>query len=169
MRKLDSHQLSYILRHCPESVGVTLDKYGWCNVKELCSATHTSTDELESLVKSNTRFIYNADHTYVKAAHGHSVPVIYENAEVPPERLYHGTSRELEATLRKEGIKPMSRVEVHLSSSPLAAAKIGVRHSDDVWIAEVDAGAMHRDGIVFYRSEDNVWLVSYVDPKYILN
>lgn len=59
----------------------------------------------------------------------------------------------------------MSRDYVHLSSNLDTAIQVGKRHGDPV-VLEVDAKRMHEDGIPFYLSQNGVWLVDKVDPKY---
>lgn len=170
MSKVDSKYLSYILRHKPEDVGITLDEYGYTDVKILCKKLNISEAELEKIVADNTRYVYNKDHTKVKAAHGHSVPVKYENTQEPPKFLYHGTSFDFIDDIMKEGLKPMSRDKVHLSESQSDAEKIGKRHTRGKIlpaVLEIYAGAMFENGFEFNKSEDGVWLTDSVPPDYI--
>ena len=59
----------------------------------------------------------------------------------------------------------MSRQYVHLSKDIEPAAAVGRRHGAPV-VIRIDAEAMARDGITFYRSENGVWLCDAVLPKY---
>jgi putative RNA 2'-phosphotransferase len=43
---------------------------------------------------------------------------------------------------------------------------VGARHGAPV-ILVVDAAAMQRAGITFYRSDNGVWLVAAVPPQYL--
>lgn len=160
MSKIDSKYLSYILRHKPEDVGIKLDEYGYTDVNILCKKLGISEAELEKIVADNTRYVYNRDHTKVKAAHGHSVPVKYENEQEPPEELYHGTAKRFESSIAMDGLKSMSRDKVHLSISPKEAMRIGKRHTGgneaDVHVYVIFAKKMYEDGYVFNKSEDGV-------------
>ncbi|MDQ3639739.1 MAG: RNA 2'-phosphotransferase, partial [Actinomycetota bacterium] len=46
------------------------------------------------------------------------------------------------------------------------ARVVGARRGRPVVLA-VAAGEMHRDGDVFYRSGNGVWLVEHVAPRYL--
>ena len=83
-----------------------------------------------------------------------------------PEFLYHGTADRFIKTIMEEGLKPMSRLYVHLSKDIETANKVGKWHGNPV-ILKVCSGQMYQDGIKFYLSENDVWLVSKVDVKYI--
>ena len=60
----------------------------------------------------------------------------------------------------------MTRQYVHLSYSVATARSVGMRHGVPV-VLEINAEQMARDGIVFYRSENGVWLTDSVSPCYI--
>ena len=34
-------------------------------------------------------------------------------------------------------------------------------------ILQLETGQMAKDGVVFYLSDNDVWLTDYVDPKYL--
>lgn len=62
----------------------------------------------------------------------------------------------------------MNRQYVHLSADFQTAMKVGRRHGVPVVIV-IDAEAMARDGMIFYLSENGVWLCDYVAPEYFLD
>lgn len=168
---LDSHYLSYLLRHHPEDKGLTLDEYGWCKVDDLIRALHITKRELEDCVDNNTRYIFSEDKRFIKAAHGHSIPIKYTNEMVPPEILYHGTALRFLSSIRSEGLKKMNREAVHLSEDRTAAFLVGSRHASGdarkTIVLEIRAKDMYKEGFKFYKSEDNVWLVDNVPPQFI--
>lgn len=85
----------------------------------------------------------------------------------PPEFLYHGTaSRFLDAILQ-EGLRPQSRLYVHLSPNTETAVKVGKRHALPS-VLKVCALDYHKDGGVFYRSENGVWLTKTVPVEYLI-
>ena len=55
---------------------------------------------------------------------------------------------------------------VHLSNNIEIAEKVGKRHGKPV-IYEIDCKKMIEDGIEFFKSENNVWLVESVSVKYL--
>jgi putative RNA 2'-phosphotransferase len=84
----------------------------------------------------------------------------------PPPLLFHGTpERNVEPILR-EGLRKGSRHHVHLSPDAETAMRVGARRGRPR-VLEVDAAAMSRDGSVFLRSDNGVWLVDAVPPAYL--
>lgn len=162
---IESKKLAYILRHHPEEYGLTHDEFGYIGVKELLSVTHWNMEDLEEVVTNNTRFLFNKDKTKIKAAHGHSYPVLAENEQVPPEFLYHGTAKRFLENINKNGLKPMSRTYVHLSETVEVARLIGMRHGEPV-ILKINTKDLYKDGWKFNKSEDGVWLTTEIPPKY---
>lgn len=165
--------ISLILRHKPETIGITLDEHGWANVDELIagiSKTHEINREiLEEIVRTDNkqRYSFNEDKTLIRANQGHSIPVDVELEEVePPKYLYHGTGKKFRESIDAEGLKPKSRLYVHLSEDIETATKVGSRHGKPV-VYRVFAGWMHKNGFRFYRSVNGVWLTKDVPTKYI--
>jgi len=64
----------------------------------------------------------------------------------------------------------MSRLYVHLSENIRTAESVGIRHAkakDKLIILKIDSNQMAKDGCKFYLSSNNVWLIDFVEPKYI--
>ena len=165
--------ISLILRHKPETIGITLDEHGWANVDELIagiSKTHELNREmLEEIVRTDNkhRYSFNEDKTLIRANQGHSIPVDVELEEVePPKYLYHGTGEKFREPIDAEGLKPKSRLYVHLSEDIETATKVGSRHGKPV-VYRVFAGWMHKNGFRFYKSVNGVWLTKDVPTMYI--
>lgn len=173
MKKL-SVFLSLVLRHQPDAAGITLDEHGWADVNQLIDGFNRSgrAIDLETLLEivrtdEKGRYRMNADGTLIRANQGHSVPVDVELKETrPPKVLYHGTAVRFLSSIMAEGLKPMSRLYVHLSPDYDTAVKVGKRHGKPV-ILKVDADRMDGDGFVFYLSENGVWLTKTVESQYI--
>ena len=168
--------LALILRHKPETVGIQIDEHGWADVNDLIrkinaeSTYEISHEILDEIVDTDDkqRYSYNSDKTKIRANQGHSIPVDVELKEcIPPQILYHGTSAVAYRAIQKEGIKPMSRLYVHLSPDTQTAFKVGSRHGDPR-IIYVDTVGMRRDGYKFYQSANGVWLTYEVPPKYFI-
>jgi len=166
--------ISLILRHKPEEIGITLDKHGWANVKELIAGINASgrkinMEMLEEIVRTDNkgRYSFNENKTLIRANQGHSVPVDVELKEAtPPDVLYHGTATRYLDVIMREGIKPMRRLYVHFSKDLETGVNVGNRHGKAA-VLIVDAKRMFEDGVKFYLSENGVWLTKYVDRKYI--
>ena len=166
--------LSLILRHRPETVGITLDAEGWADVDALLTGmarkgTRLSFDELVEIVESNdkARFTFNEDQTGIRAVQGHSREVeLGYDPIAPPAELFHGTVERYLAAIREGGLKRGRRQYVHLSPDRETAAKVGARRGRPV-ILTIDSAAMHADGDIFYRADNGVWLTDHVPPRFI--
>ncbi len=173
-KKRISKLMSLILRHQPEVIGVELDSQGWLAVDRLITGINhkgfrVNKDDLNEIVVSNDkqRFIFNDDQTMIRANQGHSVNIDLELKPVqPPEWLYHGTVARFLDAIKADGLKKMSRNHVHLSHERETAVNVGGRRGKPV-VLSIRSGEMNRDGILFFRSENGVWLTDHVEPKYI--
>ena len=162
--------MSYLLRHKPETANLTLDKEGWCSVAQLMANTGILHGELLDIVKTDSkgRYSLSADLTMIRANQGHSTKVVdltFKSA-VPPTVLYHGTTEAAYEKIKKQGLLPMKRHHVHLSSDRETATHVGARRNGTVLLI-VDAKQMLADGIKFFISENGVWLVPAVSTKYL--
>ena len=166
--------ISLILRHKPETIGITLDEHGWADVNELIAGIQKihpefSIDTLEEIVASNNkqRYSFNDAHTLIRANQGHSIAVDVELNECPPPAiLYHGTGEKYVTSILKSGLIPKSRLYVHLSKDIDTAIDVGRRHGKPV-VFKVDADKMSSDGIPFFLSVNGVWLTKHVPVEYL--
>ena len=109
--------LSYVLRHHPEAVDLKLDENGWAKVSEVISKAQQEGKPLDRDIlgqimaqASKQRFILSDDGKYIRAGYGHSIDVNLElKAQLPPERLYHGTAKRNIDAIMAQGIRPGSR------------------------------------------------------------
>jgi putative RNA 2'-phosphotransferase len=169
-----SKRLSYVLRHRPESIGITLDDAGWTDVAGLLEALAAhglplGRAELDDVVATNDkrRFALDESGTRIRASQGHSVAVdLGYAAQSPPPVLFHGTAERNLPVILAEGLRPGRRHAVHLSPDDVTARRVGARHGRPV-VLRVDAEGMARDGAVFTRSANGVWLVDAVPPRYL--
>lgn len=168
--------LSLILRHKPEEIGISLDENGWADVLELLSGINNTgrkinIDLLEEIVKTDNkgRYSFNENKTKIRANQGHSIKVDVELKEIiPPDILYHGTAERFITNIldKKQGLKPMSRLYVHLSKDYDTAIKVGIRHGNPV-VLKINAKQMKEDGYLFYLSENGVYMTKSVPYKYL--
>lgn len=168
-----SRFLSLILRHKPEAAGIALDGHGWAKMDELLEGIRKtrpiSMEILEEIVRTDKkmRYSFNEDKTKIRANQGHSIEVDVElKREEPPEFLYHGTGEKFVSSIEKKGLLPKSRLYVHLSGDPEMAKIVGSRHGKPV-VFLVESGRMAKDGYVFFRSVNGVWLTGKVPEKYL--
>jgi putative RNA 2'-phosphotransferase len=169
-----SKLMSLILRHKPEQFALLLDPEGYVPLEELLRAVRQSIPNatiedirrvVETVEPDKARFaISGAD---IRANYGHSLSgKIAQPRVVPPRALLHGTSEEAVPRIRQDGIRPMRRQYVHLTTSADLAARVGGRHGK-ARILEVEALRASDSGIVFYRANESFWLADFVPPEFI--
>ena len=168
-----SRFMSLILRHKPESIGISLDAHGWADVEELIKGISKKypfdRNILEEIVRTDDkqRYTFNEDKTLIRANQGHSIPVDVELEIVtPPEYLWHGTGEKYTDSIELSGLIPKSRLYVHLSSDEEIAINVGKRHGNPV-VYRVRSGEMMKKGYVFYLSKNNIWLTKNVPVEYL--
>jgi len=166
--------LCLVLRHKPETIGLTLDDEGWANVEELIrkaldAGVVIDRPTLRQLVEhgEKRRFSFNADGNSIKADYGHSIPVsLGGEPSEPPESLYHGTAQRFLASIMEDGLGPGTRQYVHLVEDEKTAFDVGGRHGEPV-VLTVKAHAMHEDGFRFFKTESGIWLTKEVPKEYL--
>ncbi|WP_406045568.1 RNA 2'-phosphotransferase [Micromonospora sp. NBC_00898] len=168
-----SKKMSLALRHRPDRFGLTPDSAGWVPVADLLAALRISRGALDEVVAGNDKQRFAVERgtdgvDRVRASQGHSIPVDLGLAPTPPpDRLYHGTSAAVVPAILAEGLRRGGRHHVHLSPDLETARRVGARRGGQVAILTVDAAAMARDGHLFYRSANGVWLADAVPAAYL--
>ncbi|MCD1125188.1 RNA 2'-phosphotransferase [Jinshanibacter sp. LJY008] len=167
--------LSFVLRHQPEAIGLTLDSEGWADIDTLitCAAKEGKRFDpplIQSVVETSDkkRFAISEDGLRIRAVQGHSssqVDIRYEE-QVPPEFLYHGTATRFLNAIREQGLISGSRQYVHLSADEATAVTVGQRHGKPV-VLKIRALEMYQQRLVFYRAENGVWLSGSVPVRFI--
>ncbi|MEO6774456.1 MAG: TIGR02452 family protein [Kofleriaceae bacterium] len=166
--------LSFVLRHEPARLGITLDSAGWTDVAALlaAAAAHGVTftrDELVEVVASSDkqRFAMSPDGTRIRANQGHSVEVeLALEPATPPAILYHGTVDRFLASIRAQGLVKGMRHHVHLSADLATAQKVGGRRGKPV-VLVVRAADLHAAGHEFFVSQNGVWLTEAVPAAFL--
>lgn len=171
-----SKYLSYLLRHNPSDLDLNMDSHGWVSCKELIDKIHKqgkyiiNIDVLKKIVNEDDkqRYAFSKNGDYIRANQGHSINVNMEYVPIePPTYLYHGTdARFVKNILESNGLQPMSRQYVHLSDNVNTALMVALRHGHTPIIFHIDAKHAYKDGIKFYKSENNVWLAKEIPTQY---
>lgn len=167
-----SKRLAYVLRHRPDSIGITLADGGWVDIETLLKAlraggTRLTRAELMVVVAENDKQRFAVDGDRIRASQGHSVPVELGYAPAtPPDRLYHGTVAAALDSILKQGLVRGNRHHVHLSADLDTAMKVGARRGKPV-ILTVDSGQMHLSGYQFFVTDNKVWLAAEVPPAFL--
>ena len=166
--------LSYVLRHRPDSIKLNLDENGWANVSEFLFLANENGNKIDIetlyfVVENNSkqRFSFNSDKTKIRANQGHSIEVDLQfKSCIPPDILFHGTASKNQDSILQNGIHKVNRQFVHLSDKYDTALDVGKRHGKP-FVFSINAKKIHLDGILFYRSNNGVWLVNEVLIEYL--
>ena len=169
--KARSKFLSYLLRHKPEALQLTMDPQGWVSIDQIIANSEqpVSREQIQEIVQTNTkqRFAISADGQNIRANQGHSVSIDLGLPTCqPPEVLFHGTAETNLPAIRAEGLSRQSRHHVHLSPDPDTARQVGVRHGKPV-VLIVEAAQMHAQGHSFLLSDNGVWLCDHVPSAFL--
>lgn len=170
-----SKQLSYILRHAPEKFGLELDQDGWVGIDELLAAVRKKTEwnsldeeDIKRMIKVSDKERHQMKNGRIRALYGHSVPQkVIKQADIPPPVLYHGTARKFIDKIMADGLQPMARQYVHLSIDVETAESVGKRRDFNPVILTIDAEKAVKEGISFYRGNQDIWLTDFVPPGLI--
>ena len=113
--------LSLVLRHEPETIGLSLDDAGWLDTDALLkgcakAGRPLSRAELELVVEQNDKRRFVIDGKRIRANQGHSRAAVLELApSLPPQQLYHGSAERFLESILREGLQRKNRQHVHLS------------------------------------------------------
>jgi putative RNA 2'-phosphotransferase len=171
-----SRLVSHALRHEPWLYELELDDRGWTSVDALLTAiheqgpqwSHVDRGDLMEMIASSTKRRHEIDGERVRALYGHSTPGrIAKVPAAPPAQLFHGTSPQAWATIQRDGLEPMHRQYVHLSTDSSSAEQVGRRKSATPVILVIDAQRAHDGGTRFWRGNDAVWLADAVAADYL--
>jgi putative RNA 2'-phosphotransferase len=128
----------------------------------------TTDDAVVSLVLSQELERFEIARGRIRALYGHTLPgVVAGRPAKPPTRLFHGTAAENEPRIREEGILPMRRGYVHLTSDLGYALQVA-RACGASWIVmRVRATDAADSGIEFLTTAGRVWLASAIRPDFL--
>ncbi len=170
-----SKLLSYVLRHKPEVLNITLDKNWWANIKEIIEKfkefenIDITYEQIKQLVKDNDkqRFSISENWKKIRANQGHSININLDlKSIIPPYILYHGTATRFIESIKQKWLIPMSRQFVHLSSDLDTAQKVWMRHWKPTML-KIQSKKMYENWYKFYLSKNGVWLCSKVPYEFI--
>ncbi|MFI7575508.1 RNA 2'-phosphotransferase [Micromonospora sp. NPDC049497] len=168
-----SKRMSLALRHEPGRFGLAPDGAGWVPLPAFLAALRIDRADLDAVVADNDKQRFAVERgpdgvDRIRASQGHSIPVDLGLEPVsPPAWLYHGTSADALDSIRATGLHRGGRHHVHLSPDVETARRVGARRTGVTVVLTVDAAAMARDGHVFHRSANGVWLTGAVPPRYL--
>lgn len=169
-------EITYALRHAPWEYELEMDDKGFVDIEQLLSAINEGNKYSKVIDKSDILRVMEVSNKKrleivgerIRAMYGHSFPmqINYEEG-TPPVVLYHGTAKRFLDSIKKEGLKPMSRQYVHLSEDTETAKMVGKRRDSDPVILRIDTVEAMKAGVKFYRANDKVWLCKQLPSQFI--
>ena len=167
--------MSLVLRHEPEKIGLALGDEGFVPLGAFVAALNTqraygwvTEAHVHEVVTASDKQRFEIVDGRIRARYGHSVEeaVTYPAVE-PPEILYHGTTPQAAALILQQGLKPMQRQYVHLSSTPDMAEIVARRRTNRPVLLIVRAREAWQAGVTFHNPEPRLYLGTPIAPSFI--
>lgn len=171
-----SHVVSHALRHEPWVYELEIDDEGWAEASTLLKALregspgwpYVTEEDLKEMIRVSSSPRHELANGRIRALYGHSlVGKLIKRRAMPPIKLFHGTSHAAELRIRQEGLLPMHRQFVHLSTDRETALAVGRRKSREPIVLSVEARRAHKSGTAFYIGNEKVWLADRLLPEFI--
>lgn len=171
-----SRVVSHALRHEPWVYELELDSEGWVPIDLLIAALQEqnknwkglSAQNLQQMISNSDKQRHEITDQKIRALYGHSLPGKLNKIEsTPPKVLFHGTSPEVIELIKLDGLKPMKRQYVHLSTNQEIAYQVGKRKTSNPIILTIQSLKAYADGVKFYQGNELVWLADLVPAAYI--
>ncbi len=187
--------LAHMLRHHPEQHLVTVDAEGWTDLESVVIALRYRRREWSRLSRADLirwveemplqRFEIRVDQ--IRALYGHSLTQVATGViRQPPTFLWHGTTSGSVDSIKINGLMPIGRRFVHLTSDQQYADSVAqsksstqFRDEDDFGLNEEDPldvstviltvqaeAAFHAD-IEFRQANDHVWLAEQIPVRFV--
>ncbi len=151
------------------------DGFLHCNLEELVKRIRrikgfdwVRIDHIYAVVRTDEKGRFEIENGRIRALYGHSIPVENEyKRDKVPDVLYHGTGRATVDLILREGLKPIRRNMVHLTSNIRDAYAVGLRKDSKPVILVIDAKRVVSEGIDIRRAGRNVYVCKQVPPRFI--
>lgn len=171
-----SRTISHALRHEPWLYELEPDGEGWVPLEALLQGLRReraawaglTEDHVQEVLDSAEKRRFELAEGRIRALYGHSLPGrLQRQPAAPPALLFHGTAPESLARIEAEGLRPMARQFVHLSTDAETASAVGRRKASAPVLLVVAAEEAHAAGVPFYRGNEQVWLADHVPARYL--
>jgi len=171
-----SKEISYALRHAPKEYNLYLDELGFVKISDLLYSINCSHHydklitiaDLQYIIANSSKKRHQIKDDKIRALYGHSTnDKVLKDKAIPPNILYHGTTHTSIDSIMVDGLKPMSRQYVHLSTDIETAINVGKRKDNNPIVLEINTKIAFNSGVTFYLGNENVWLSDPIPPEYI--
>lgn len=171
-----SKEISYALRHAPWEFELELDEQGFVPIDMLLDALNRTGSysrkierkDLDYIIAHSDKKRHEIVGDKIRALYGHTIEGKVQKEEgIPPAILYHGTARDLIPIIKEQGLLPMNRQYVHLSTDYSYATRVGKRKDPNPIILKIDTVKAREQGLKFLVGNGQVWLTDKVPPCFI--
>lgn len=166
-----SKKMSYALRHHPQNFDFDMKKDGSVDLQQFSQALNIPVEKIYEIAENDDKQRFVIRDNRIWAAQGHSFDAEVKFNKIPaedsPKFLYHGTKDKFIDSIMKSGLLPQKRKYVHLSPNRETAVKVASRRSGKNVILVIDVEKLMKSGVKLFRSENNVYLTSKVDPNFM--
>ncbi len=165
----------HALRHDPWKYGLELDDDGFTFFEDLVTGLRfdrydwalLEIGDVERVLHDRGEARFERHDGRIRARYGHSIELgKLPPVETPPELLFHGTLESVLLLILTDGLKPMSRRFVHLTSDRDYADRVARAKNGNKVLAVLAAKA-HAAGATFYRANEHVWLTQHVAASFL--
>ena len=171
-----TRSMAFLLRHAAAKYRITLDKEGWADSDSVAKALRrlhprfraVSLGQIVAAMPTESSDRFEVMGRRIRARYGHSVSTVNDfGPETPPETLYHGTWSPADVSIFDQGLRPMWRVYVHLTSDIGYAERVARVAGSDWVVLRVRSGDASRAGAIFRRASPTIWLAGEIPPQFI--
>jgi putative RNA 2'-phosphotransferase len=167
-----SRWMAYVLRHNPERYGLQPDKHGFVDLDTFIQIAkrrypNVTPEQLREFISLNGAARFEVSGAQLRARYGHSIPVEPVGPAVePPEHLFFGTEAAKQDEILAQGLQPVERRNLHLSTTVDEALSIASRKAEQPAVFRILAKEAHQAGVAFYR-ESSLYLASRIPAEFI--
>ena len=167
-----SKLLSLILRHRPDEFGLNMDEYGFIPVDEVVEVVQERYDEatdeaVRDLVADASQHRFEIVDERIRALYGHSFFVEMDGEPVdPPAKLYMGTTASAGSRMEADGIRPVDRSYLHLSTN-YESAESRSRQSGTPCVAEILAKKAFEEAGIEFFARGEVVLTRQIPAEFV--
>jgi putative RNA 2'-phosphotransferase len=164
------------LRHFPDKLRLGMDGHGWVEISQLMDAIGSSRSgfnwlrlhHIQALVATDPRSRYQIDGGMIRAKYGHSIDVNLDDLPITEaDELFYPVTEEEADIVLENGIHPIDRKKVHLSTTIEKAVEAGSVRSENPLIIKVDGVKARENGIDIFQASHDVCVTDSVDAEYL--
>lgn len=169
--------VAHALRHAPEYYFLEMDSCGWVDFDHLLLALRYHRRSWLGLTRSDLQRVikkaqgwaqFEIKGNRIRALYGHSLdlPEVACMA-LPPYVLYHGTCGSLRDAIRVEGLRPMNRTRVQLSSNWNYSFNVAHAKAIRPMVLSIRARDAADSGTTFWKCSCHNWLAVSVPAQFV--